>query len=65
VQTHCLIGYDLGCLAAACWLLHVDQKFLAFSLFVLSIVVWATSFGAQLQESGKESDARIDENTFD
>jgi hypothetical protein len=60
-----LLNYDSVCLIAACFFYYNDDKLLSLALFVLSIIVWVSCFGAQFQESDKKLNDDTHDRTFD
>jgi hypothetical protein len=60
-----LLNYDSVCLVAACLFYYNDDKLLSLALFVLSIIVWVSCFGAGLQDYEKSSNESKNDETFD
>jgi len=60
-----ILSYESICLIAACFFYYNDDKMISIALFVTSVLVWVSCFGAQFQDSERDSDENNRDETFD
>jgi hypothetical protein len=55
-----LLGYESVCLIVSCWMLHNGNNWLAAASLILSLLVWLSHFGMQMQGNEIEQKEKLD-----